>query len=114
MDIPPEVNIVLLHSFTNLLASDFTTLAKYDPVDVPTGIPLLHNEPKIDQNLETEEDYEQKFLESIEKTKLIQDPPDEDSGSENSNDEGEIYKGVIDRGGFILKIRNFCPSGDSY
>ena len=59
MDIPPDVNIVLLLSFTNLLASDFTTLTKYDPVDVPTGIPLLHKEPKIDQNLETDEDYEQ-------------------------------------------------------
>ena len=63
MDIMPEVNIVLLHSLTNLLASDFTTLTKYDPVDVPTGIPLLHKEPKIDQNLETEIDYEQKILE---------------------------------------------------
>ena len=94
MDIPPEVTKVLLHSFTDLLASDFTTLAKYDPVDVPTGIPLLHEEPKIDQNLETDEDYEQKFLESVDKTKLIQDPPDDDSGSDESDEEGEINKRV--------------------
>ena len=39
-DIPPEISKVLLHSFSELLDSDFTTITKYDNLSLPTGIQL--------------------------------------------------------------------------
>jgi hypothetical protein len=39
--LPPEVNKVLLHDFQDLIVSDYLTLLKHDPLDVPTGIPLI-------------------------------------------------------------------------
>jgi hypothetical protein len=39
--LPVEVNKVLLHSFQDLIESDYITLLKHDPLDIPTGIPLI-------------------------------------------------------------------------
>jgi hypothetical protein len=39
--LPPEVNKILLHNFRDLIESDYLTLLKFDPLDVPTGIPLI-------------------------------------------------------------------------
>jgi hypothetical protein len=39
--LPVQVNKVLLHNFQDLIESDFLTLLKYDPLDIPKGIQLL-------------------------------------------------------------------------
>jgi Reverse transcriptase (RNA-dependent DNA polymerase)/RNase H-like domain found in reverse transcriptase/Integrase zinc binding domain len=39
--LPPEVNKVLLHDFQDLIESDYITLLKHDPLDVPTGLQLI-------------------------------------------------------------------------
>jgi hypothetical protein len=36
-----EVTKVLLHSFSDLLAADFTKLTKLDPFEIPETIPLF-------------------------------------------------------------------------
>jgi len=40
-DLPPEVKEVLIHKFSDLLAEDLTTLAKYDPLEVPDALKLF-------------------------------------------------------------------------
>ena len=39
--IPAEISKVLLHDFQELLSSDLTTIAKYDPMGFPNGIQLF-------------------------------------------------------------------------
>jgi hypothetical protein len=39
--LPVEVNKVLLHNFQDLIESDYINLLKHDPLDIPTGIPLI-------------------------------------------------------------------------
>jgi hypothetical protein len=39
--LPVQVNKVLLHNFQDLIETDFLTLLKYDPLDIPQGIQLL-------------------------------------------------------------------------
>ena len=51
--LPPEVNKVLLHDFRDLIDSDFNIILKHDPLDLPTGIPLIDTvEPKYQDNSE--------------------------------------------------------------
>jgi hypothetical protein len=46
--LPVEVTKVLLHSFSDLLAADFTKLTKLDPFEIPETIPLFEpNESNI-------------------------------------------------------------------
>ena len=46
--LPPEVTKVLLHGFRELIDTDFKIILKHDPLDIPTGIPLLDTvDPKI-------------------------------------------------------------------
>ena len=39
--LPPEVTKVLLHDFRDLIDTDFKTILKHDPLDIPNGIPLI-------------------------------------------------------------------------
>jgi len=82
MDIPPEVTKILLHSFSDLLEQDLNTIVKYDPLDIPDGIPLLELEDKDDKNKESDEDYEQRVLQNLDKDLLVQ----QDQGVDNSDD----------------------------
>ena len=82
MDIPPEVTKILLHSFSDLLEQDLNTIVKYDPLDIPDGIPLLELEDKDDKNKESDEDYEQRVLQNLDKDLLAQ----QDQGVDNSDD----------------------------
>ena len=46
--LPPEVTKVLLHNFRDLIDTDFKIILKHDPLDLPTGIPLIDTvDPKI-------------------------------------------------------------------
>ena len=46
--LPPEVTKVLLHDFRDLIDTDFKIILKHDPLDLPTGIPLIDTvDPKI-------------------------------------------------------------------
>ena len=46
--LPPEVNKVLLNKFEDLIDSDFKTILKFDPLDIPDGIQLLDTvDPKL-------------------------------------------------------------------
>jgi hypothetical protein len=51
--LPPEVNKVLLHDFRDLIDSDFKTILQHDPLDLPTGIPLVDTvDPDMPDNSE--------------------------------------------------------------
>jgi hypothetical protein len=52
--LPPEVNKVLLHDFRDLVDSDFLTILKHDPLNIPTGLPLIDTvapKPPNDQEI---------------------------------------------------------------
>ena len=61
-DLPVEISKVLLHSFTDLLASDLTTITKYDNLDLPKGIQLYD---PVSQSEEVQKDIEQHDKENI-------------------------------------------------
>ena len=61
-DLPVEISKVLLHSFTDLLASDLTTITKYDNLDLPQGIQLYD---PIAQSEDVQKDIEQHDKENI-------------------------------------------------
>jgi hypothetical protein len=51
--LPPEVNKVLLHDFRDLIDTDFKTILQHDPLDLPTGIPLVDTvDPDMPDNSE--------------------------------------------------------------
>jgi hypothetical protein len=51
--LPPQVNEVLLHGFLELVDSDYVTLLKFDPLDVPTGLSLIDTvDPKEPNDFE--------------------------------------------------------------
>jgi hypothetical protein len=87
MDIPPEVTKVLLHSFSDLLEHDFHTIIKYDPLDIPDGIPLLEVEDKVDKDKESDEDYEQRVLQNLDKDILVQQDQGGDDSDDSDNEE---------------------------
>jgi hypothetical protein len=55
--LPTEVSKILLHDFRNLLESDLCTIAKYDPLSIPTGVQLFDTfeEELEDKELEQNE-----------------------------------------------------------
>jgi hypothetical protein len=61
----------LLHDFTELLSDDFPTIMKYDPLEVPKGIPITSNgKGNYDKNLanmdkELEDLYRQQLKDKI-------------------------------------------------
>lgn len=57
-DLPVEVTKVLLHTFNDLISSDFSTLTQHDPLNIPSGLPLF----KIDDEKQTVEDTEDKDI----------------------------------------------------
>jgi len=70
-DLPPEISKILLHSFTDLLASDLTTITKFDNLDIPTGIQLydpLSHDNEIDQDQLDHDNDQIKLLSNVEKT----------------------------------------------
>ena len=49
--LPPEVNKILLHDFRDFIDTDFAKLLENDPLDLPTGIPLVDTvEPQPPDN----------------------------------------------------------------
>jgi hypothetical protein len=51
--LPPEVNKVLLHDFRDLIDTDFKIILQHDPLDLPTGIPLVDTvDPDMPDNSE--------------------------------------------------------------
>jgi len=59
-EIPKEISAVLLHDFVELLSEDFSTIAKYDPLPVPNGIPLTkkqNNSQSQNKELSEEDNY---------------------------------------------------------
>jgi hypothetical protein len=68
-DIPPQISKVLLHDFTNLMTEDFSTIVKYDPLNVPPGRPITlkpnnKNNP-LKEPEEGEDEDELRYLEGI-------------------------------------------------
>jgi len=62
--LPPEVSKVLLHEFKDLISEDFTTILKYDPLPVPSSIPLVDTiDPKAPENSQIFETYKLKPVE---------------------------------------------------
>ena len=75
-DIPREVGEVLLHSFTDLLSDDFTTLMRYDNLEIPSGIPITERRIKgtIQENSnEINSDLEETYSKEIERDLIDQD-----------------------------------------
>ena len=75
--LPVEISRVLLHSFTDLLASDLTTITKYDNLDLPRGIqlydPIAHSE-EVQKDIEKHEKENRPFFTKTENmTTEIQD-----------------------------------------
>jgi hypothetical protein len=48
--LPSEVSKILLHNFRNLLESDLSTIAKFDPLSIPTGIQLFEDVDELEEN----------------------------------------------------------------
>jgi hypothetical protein len=48
--LPTEVSKILLHDFRNLLESDLSTFAKFDPLSIPTGIQLFEDTEEIEED----------------------------------------------------------------
>jgi hypothetical protein len=48
--LPTEVSKILLHDFRNLLESDLSTIAKFDPFSIPTGIQLFEDTEEIEED----------------------------------------------------------------
>jgi hypothetical protein len=75
-DIPKPVAQVLLHKFTDLLSEDFTTLMKYDKLEVPKGIPatgrLKQGEDKTEDQ-EKEMNDEERYLKELENEQIDRD-----------------------------------------
>jgi hypothetical protein len=90
-DLPREVKEILVNKFSDLLAEDLTTIARYDPLEVPNALQLIDfesGEPieesgkdgKIAENAESPENKEDpdevevdKYLRDIEANNLMQD-----------------------------------------
>jgi hypothetical protein len=48
--LPTEVSKILLHDFRNLLESDLSTIARFDPLSIPTGIQLFEDTEEIEED----------------------------------------------------------------
>jgi hypothetical protein len=92
MDIPPEVTKTLLHSFSDLLTEDFVTIAKHDPLDIPTGIPLLDADSENTEK-STDEEFERRVFQNLDKDLLVE-PESNEIGSDDS-DEDEQESGRV-------------------
>jgi hypothetical protein len=92
MDIPPEVTKTLLHSFSDLLTEDFVTIAKHDPLDIPTGIPLLDADSENTEK-STDEEFERRVFQNLNKDLLVE-PESNEIGSDDS-DEDEQESGRV-------------------
>jgi hypothetical protein len=90
-DLPPEVKEILIHKFTDLLADNLTTIARYDPLEVPntlqlmdleTGEPVKPSEKNeessspVVQESQTEDEDIQNYLNEIEREGTLQDIKD--------------------------------------
>ena len=90
-DLPKEVKEILVNKFSDLLAEDLTTIARYDPLEVPNALQLIDfesGEPieesgkdgKLAESTESPENKEDpdevevdKYLKDIDSNDLIQD-----------------------------------------
>ena len=65
-ELPIEVRKVLLHDFEELLSDDFSTIMKYDELNVPNGSTV--NQKIRDRSYrQTEDDTHDDFLEALDK-----------------------------------------------
>jgi hypothetical protein len=89
MDIPPEVTKkTLLHSFSDLLMEDFVTIAKHDPLDIPTGIPLIDAEGETTEK-STDEEFEKRVFKNLDKDLLVEPELNELVSDQSDKDEKE-------------------------
>jgi len=90
-DLPKEVKDILVNKFSDLLAEDLTTIARYDPLEVPNALQLIDfesGEPieesgkdgKLVEKAESPENKEDpdevevnKYLKDIDSNDLLQD-----------------------------------------
>jgi len=90
-NLPVEISRVLLHSFTDLLASDLTTITKYDNLNIPTGIQLfdpLEKDKEIEEDKQRHDKDTIKLLENLEnKQQDVKDEfePENDENNEDNN-----------------------------
>jgi hypothetical protein len=92
-DIPKEIARVLLYDFTELLSEDFSTLLKYDPLEIPNGTPVTNNlKGKSFSKIlaETDLENEETFLEELQKDLQKQDLLDIQNDNKLKNELPEI------------------------
>ena len=95
MDIPTEVTKTLLHSFTDLLSEDFATIAKYDALDIPTGIPLMDEENIDAPDASSDEEFEKRVLQNLDKDILLE--PEAIELHSDDSDEDDPEKPIVTR-----------------
>ena len=80
-DLPIEIKHALIYSFEDFLSTDFSTIAKYDDLDLPNGIPLMDKE-LLDQKLVTDPDMEDDIKNDIEDIKYVEKEEMDDDENE--------------------------------
>ena len=104
-DIPKQIAKVLLHDFTDLMSEDFTTIIKYDPLNVPNGKPVTLkdnlsrnaniskddlDEDEINYLSKIQQELFQKDLEELKNDKEVMAGLPENEKLDDSDDEEEI------------------------
>mgnify|MGYP003335260423 FL=1 len=101
--LPPEVNKVLLNKFEDLIDSDFKTILKFDPLDIPDGIQLLDTvDPKLPDedlifeplNKQNKEDDKSNQKEKSPEQEQLQENPDITENVEDLLDTDNIQETV--------------------
>jgi hypothetical protein len=86
-DLPTPIKNALIYSFEDFLSTDFSTIAQYDDLDLPTGIPLMDKE-LLDQRLLTDPEIEDDIKEDIEEIKYVDN---DDVNNDDADNENEIW-----------------------
>jgi len=86
-NLPPEISKVLLHSFTDLLDSDLTTITKHDDLSLPTGIQLYDPLSPNDEKLLDQEEHDREMLEKFEPDQNQPENVHDEFESENADPE---------------------------
>ena len=89
MDVPTEVTKTLLHSFTDLSSEDFATIAKYNTLDIPTGIPLMDEENTDAPDASSDEEFEKRVLQNLDKDILLEPEAIELHSDDSDEDDPE-------------------------
>jgi hypothetical protein len=123
--LPTEVSKILLHDFRNLLESDLSTIAKFDPLSIPTGIQLFEDTEEIEEDDTVETmgltdeslpiDINDKNIAGVyNPSSSTQDALDIDGNSDSDNEEKELEKSETetysfrDRNKRKVRFQNFA------